>query len=215
MEQNKGCKVLEIGAGASPYLDKETIKKYNLKYTISDIDSEQIRPEIDPYYSIKIFDAGSEKLDQTFDLILSHMVLEHIKSPEKFHDNIKKMLAPAGRSIHFFATKYGVPSISNTLLPSKFTEWIVYRLQKRDPKLEGKFPAYYRQCYGPTASAKRWFKTQGYSIILYNGYLGHGYLYHVPVLNFIEQQWNKFIKKLASPYFTSNAILVLQKKETT
>ncbi|NNF33990.1 MAG: hypothetical protein HKN68_07770 [Saprospiraceae bacterium] len=152
-----------------------------------------------------------KQLHSYLSLIFSHMVLEHLKDPISFHKNILKMTHKQTIVCHFFATKYGLPSMANLLLPSSISDLIIYKIQKRDPSIEGKYQAYYKKCIGPTDSMKSWYVELGYEIITYNGYLGHGYLGRFKWLSFLEQLWKKFLLKLNSPYWCSNAIVVMKR----
>jgi hypothetical protein len=139
------------------------------------------------------------------------MVLEHILNPDEFHKAIMDILSPEGKAIHFFATKYSLASMANMFLPSFITDYLVYKIQKRNPDNEGKFKAYYRKCVGPTSGMKKYYTVLGYHIESFNGYTGHGYLSRYRYLFFFENLYNKLVRWLNSPWFCSNAIVVLRK----
>lgn len=85
-----------------------------------------------------------------YDLILSKMVMEHLESPDEFHQNLKSLMHKDTVVIHFFATKYSLSSMLNLILPDRISDFIVYQLQGRDPHSSGKFKSYYRKCFGPS-----------------------------------------------------------------
>ena len=205
-------KVLEIGAGASPFLTDRDVTINNIEYYISDIDDELLgRASVSNAIAI-IGDLTDKPFNQKFDLIFSKMVLEHLPSPMAFHKNILSMVTEQTIVCHFFATKYGVPSLLNMMLPDKVSDAIVYKLQKRDQEMEGKFKAYYRSCWGPTHKSQEYFKNLGFNIVSYAGYLGSGYLSRFPFWGRFEKLYSKALLKFNLPILTSNAILILRKQ---
>ena len=202
--------VLEIGGGANPFLTKEQVVDYKLDYTVVDISEEEIEKNATRYFQNEVCDLSIKPLDRKFDLIFSKMVLEHISKPDQLHKNIYGMLNEGGRVIHFYATMYGLPSMLNLVLPDTLSDFIVYKLQGRDSHDNGKFEAYYNQCFGPTELAKKRYRTYGYEIEEFNGFLGHDYLKKIYFLSTMERMWNYLILKINSPYFCSNAIVILK-----
>lgn len=53
------------------------------------------------------------RLPQSFDVVESQNVAEHVRDPEAMHHNIHAMLKPGGVAIHFFPTLFAVPFIVN------------------------------------------------------------------------------------------------------
>lgn len=213
IKEKKRPRVLEIGGGANPIISKEFVKKYNVDLTVVDIASEELEKSRDDYFKSIILDLTLQSLNDKFDLICSKMVLEHLSDPAALHSNVLTMLEPDARVIHFFATKYGLPSIMNLFLPERISEFIVYKLQKRNANKNGKFIAYYKDCFGPTVKSSRKFRSYGYQIIDYYGFLGHDYLSKMKVLRNLEELWNMLVMRFNSPMLTSNAIIILKKKE--
>ncbi|WP_235292822.1 class I SAM-dependent methyltransferase [Portibacter lacus] len=206
-------KVLEIGGGAQPFFNDELISKHNIDYTIIDISQKELDKIISQQVKKICLDLTFTKYHEKYDLIFSQMVLEHLEHPLEFHKNVLEMATNEATICHFFATKYGLPSFLNRILPSNLTDYIVYNLQKRDPESAGKFKAYYIKCTGPIKKTKTWFEKLGYEVLDYNGYIGHGYLGRIKVLGALERSFSRLLLKLNSPYLTSNAILVLKKKQ--
>ncbi|WP_235299300.1 class I SAM-dependent methyltransferase [Portibacter marinus] len=212
-KDDKISSVLEIGAGANPFFSDQQVEALKLEYTILDIDPLELQKATTAKSTRVVHDLSIEPLSQKFDLIFSQMLLEHLNDPMSFHQNILSMMKPESIVCHFFATKYGLPSLLNLLLPSRLSNFIVYKLQKRDPIDHGKFKAYYKKCTGPLKSTISWFDSIGYKVLSFDGYLGHSYLGSIKWLHEIEKLYCLIIRKINNPYFSSNAILVMKSKQ--
>jgi len=79
---NKINSILEIGAGANPTINPEFIKEFNLNYTISDINDEELKKANKIYNKLVIDFSGVININQKFDLVFSRMVGEHINNAE-------------------------------------------------------------------------------------------------------------------------------------
>lgn len=139
------------------------------------------------------------------------MVLEHINNPEEFHTAIYNILNEDGVIIHFYSTLFSPGSIINLILPEFLSNYLLRLIQKRNWNTEGKFRAFYRWSLGPTKKQIKRFDKIGFKIYEFHGYLGSGYISHIPVLNKIEKLYNKIVFKINSPLFCTNAIVVLKK----
>jgi hypothetical protein len=121
------------------------------------------------------------------------------------------MLNEQGKAIHFFATKISPASIINIILPEKWSRRLLYKIQNRKWETQGKFPAYYRWCFGPINLQISRFEKLGFGIELFRGYLGSGYLKNIFLLRLLENYYNYIIMFIRSSYFCSNSIVVLYK----
>lgn len=204
-------KVLEIGPGFKPYLLPAEVSKYNIDYVLLDVDEKALKSH-QKNFRILLHNLEEESFDEKFDLVFSHMVLEHIQRPNEFHRHILSLMHYHTVVIHFFATKYGLPSLANILLPSSIADFLVYKIQKRNPEKDARYPAYYRKCTGPTTKINTYYDHLGYEIINYRGYLGHSYFSYYPILKSIEELWNRIIRCVNSPFLCSNAILCIRKR---
>lgn len=175
---NYGAIIVEIGGGANPYLTKEQV--VNFQYIVIDVNNIELSKSKGNHYEKICADITLEDKDIKCDLIITNMLLEHITDPNSFHKACFKMLNEHGKAIHFFATKYSPASILNLILPEFWCRQLLYAVQKRNWETEGKFPAYYKWCVGPTKSQIKKFRSLGFMVGKYNGYLGSGYLkeYH-------------------------------------
>lgn len=202
--------IVDIGGGANPVLSEE--KALRFKYIVIDINQKELDKAIGAYFEKVCTDISTDHAGIKCDLIVTKMLLEHIPNPKEFHTSCYNMLNHGGQALHFFATKYSPASIVNRILPEHVSRSILYRIQQRSWETEGKFPAYYRWCMGPTKKQICKFQSVGFIIEQYNGYLGSGYLVNIPILNLLERLYNTIILKIKSPYFCSNSIIFLSKK---
>lgn len=204
--------ICEIGAGANPYLSNDFVQKEQLNYTLVDVDEEELNKGKTNLKKL-VLDFSSKDFEPKgqYDLIFSKMTLEHIKHPEILHQNIFSSLKKGGIAIHFFATLYSIPSIVNLILPEYLSDKILFYIQKRDQEQHGKFPAYYRWTLGPVKKNVQRFESLGFQIISYNGYVGHTYFPKQSFLGKLEAIYTKCLYKVNNPYFSSNAIVILEK----
>lgn len=204
--------ILEIGAGANPTIHPEFINKHNLKYTISDIDDEELK-KADNIYSNLVIDLSLHDfyLSEKFDLVFSRMVGEHISDAKTFHKNVFNILNIGGISFHCFSTLYALPFIANRYLPENISNLILHRIAPRDKHQHGKFKAYYDWSRGPSKKMIQRFESIGYEVIEYVGYFGHNYYSKIVLLNKVEEIKSKLLIKFPVPLLTAYAHFILKK----
>lgn len=204
--------ILEIGAGANPTISPGFIKQYNLNYTISDVDDDELK-KADEIYSGLVLNLSSRdfQLADKFDLVFSRMVGEHIRNGKLFHQNVFEILSKGGLSFHCFSTLYSFPFAANRFLPGKIGDLLLDKIAPRDKYQHGKFKAYYDWCRGPSHKMINGYKDIGYEIVEYVGYFGHNYYKNIPLLRKIEELKSKLLMKFPFSLLTAYAHLVLRK----
>ncbi len=80
--------------------------------------------------------------DESFDLVTSNMVFEHLDNPQVQLTEIYRILKPGGTLIFHTPNTLGYTTIMAKLIPEAIKEKLVYLLQGR--KDEDVFPAYYK-----------------------------------------------------------------------
>lgn len=210
METDQPKTILEIGAGPNPCIGQQEIEQYNIDYHLNDYSLSELSKSDNKYLKIP-GDFLSVGLPQKYDLIISRMVLEHVRSPKDFHQKIYDHLNPNGVAIHFFATLYSIPAVLNLILPESISDKLVKWGQSRDEEFHGKFPARYEWCRGPIKGYHKKFEQLGFTVLEQKGYVGHGYLSTKKNLYKIEKLYSKMVLKLNNPLFCSNTILILKK----
>jgi SAM-dependent methyltransferase len=211
--------VADIGGGANPLLDGEFIREQDIDYTLLDISQVELDKAPDYYRKVRVnmmaspdefrVNAGENR----FDLIFSHMFLEHVSNPRLTHGNIHTALKPGGLAIHFYPTPTNLPLAVNWLLPEWLTSALVSVAQPtRDRKgNQVKFPAFYAMCGPPTKALHAKFRELGFDVIQHTGYIGHEYYIRFPIVRDIEQSLRPVLLKARIP-LTSDALLILQKQ---
>jgi SAM-dependent methyltransferase len=213
--------IADIGGGANPVVAEDFLARKGLDYTVIDISDVELARAPEAYHKVCIDVAAPTERFQNaiggrrFDLIFSHMVMEHISESDSAQRNVFNALRPGGAAIHLFATANCLPLFINRLLPEWLTSVAVRILQpKRD--ISGhkrKFPAYYRLCMKPSPKATRAYEKFGYQVERHIGYVGHPYYGHVPVLRNIEYRLLRPLCQRAGVGMTSTAVLILRKPE--
>lgn len=174
--------VLEMGGGRMPLFKPEEITERGLTYVINDIDQSEL-DLMDPGYKgvaqTMCADITQFPQDQTFDLIISKMVYEHVKDNRLNLHNQLQMLNPGGMIIHFHPVLYSFPFVVNWLMPVKASRKLMDMLYGKSLL---KFPAYYDRCRAtPKAEAK--IRDIGYDEVQLIPIWGHAYYRHVPPLH--------------------------------
>ncbi|ADJ29325.1 class I SAM-dependent methyltransferase [Nitrosococcus watsonii] len=97
----EGARILEIGAGAG--WQAKLLSEHG--YHVNAIDVEESRYLSQAVFPVKIYDGYKIPFaDNTFDIVFSSNVLEHIPHLDKFQDEIKRVLKSGGSAIHIVPT---------------------------------------------------------------------------------------------------------------
>ncbi|SEA80508.1 Methyltransferase domain-containing protein [Rubrimonas cliftonensis] len=147
-----------------------------------------------------------------YDLILSHMFVEHVRDPVAVHRNCHAALPPGGRAIHAYPINNNLAMGLNSVLPERVSREILKIAQpNRDlAGRDGKFPAYYKRCHSPSARSKRYFEGLGFEVESRHVFSGHGYFARLPVLRDLERLSRRVVVALQLPLVTYG-IVVLRK----
>jgi 2-polyprenyl-3-methyl-5-hydroxy-6-metoxy-1,4-benzoquinol methylase len=206
-------RVADLGGGADPSLPLEFIERRGLDYTVFDISSVEL--ENAPSQCRRVVADVTEPgfaLGETFDLVLSRWLLEHIESPRSLHRNVLEMLNPGGRAAHFFPTLYSVPFLVNRILPESVSARLLSRTDEAHATgKRKKFPARYRWCRGPTRAQITRFEDAGFVVERYTGYFGHPYYARVKPIFALHARWARSLARHPIPQLTSFASVELVK----
>jgi 2-polyprenyl-3-methyl-5-hydroxy-6-metoxy-1,4-benzoquinol methylase len=209
--------ILEIGSGANPTISQNFAKKHGLEYTTNDINQEEL-DKAPSVYNRLLFDFSSanvpSSIKDSYDMVFSRMVNEHIKNGKVYYSNIFQVLKKGGITIHCFSTLFCLPFLINRITPEFISDKLLNFVSPReDNHLHGKFTAYYSWSRGPTKSMIKQFQNIGYNIIEYVGFFGHNYyLNRFPLLHTLEEIKSNFLySQMRIPHLTSYAYVILQK----
>ncbi len=212
---NKLRRICEVGGGANPTLPIEFVKEHKLHYTIIDVSAEELAKAPPGYVTIvaDLCESAAIRNDGEFELVFSKMLAEHLTRPRTFHRNILRILAAGGIALHFFPTLYALPFVVNRLMPDTISTVILHYVAPRDQRQHRKFPAFYRWCRGPTRLQISRFKRQGFHVLSYRGFFGHGYYKRFPILPKLVGRLTTLLLDHPVPALTAYARVLLQKPE--
>jgi SAM-dependent methyltransferase len=170
----------------------------------------------DPAFEKLLLNLSDKSVDPTlsgtFDIVLYHMVCEHIQDGEQFHRNIHTLLRPGGLSIHFIAALGNLPMATNRWTPEWLSSLLQKNLKPRDEHRHGKFKAYYSWSRGPTPTMIKRFQSLGFEVLVYNGYFGHDYYKaRLKPLHWLEGMKSRWLVRHPIPQLASYATIVLRK----
>jgi SAM-dependent methyltransferase len=207
-------RVCEVGGGANPILPLEYVHARGLEYTLLDICESELAKAPEGYRK-QVADIGDPAFDAAggFDLVVSKMLAEHVRDGAVFHANVWRLLAPGGVALHFFPTLYAFPFVVNRLMPEWLSSGALGVFSPRDRFRNGKFPAYYSWCVGPTERQRRRLERVGFRVLEYRGYYGHLYYRRIPVVRRLAERLARYWIEHPAPRFTTYAYLIMQKPE--
>lgn len=201
-----GTRICEVGAGAAPLLPPRD------GYVLLDISPKELDKAGGGYETI-VTDICSKSFtprDQ-FHLVFSLSTAEHIRDPESFHRNVRRMLFSGGIAVHFFPTLYAAPFVLNRLIGERVGEWIVVKMNplRASSGQHGKFPALYRWCRGPSVRQINRLESCGFEVVEYRGYYGHNYYQPLRFEWATRPVW-RWLERHPVPALTSYALVVLR-----
>ena len=207
--------VYEVGAGANPALPCEFVDRHNLDYVIMDVSASELAKAPRKYKKLNRDIMAPPTETESYDLVFSRMVAEHVTDPSLFHRRILERLSPDGVVLHFFPTLYAPGFVLNRILPFDLSDRLLQVFQPgREPEgRHRKFPAYYNWCWGPTDRQLQRFRHLGYRIVEYVGFFGQpGYFGRLPMLAALDRHVALVLVSHPVPSLTSYAYVVLAKR---
>lgn len=207
--------VCEVGGGARPALDLAFVAEHGLDYTVMDISGDELAKAPDGYRKVQTDIAGTLPVGgQRYDLIFSKTLAEHVRDGARMHRNVFDLLTEGGTAIHMFPTLFAPAFVANMLLPTAVSRWLLTKVQgarRDDDGLEGKFPAYYRWCRGPSSRQLERFRQLGYEVLDYRGYYGTPGYYRPLRLGWLDAFLTRMLTRFPMPALTSYAVVVLRR----
>jgi SAM-dependent methyltransferase len=207
-------RVCDVGGGANPALDLGSIRRHAVDYVVADISAHELR-KAPPGYRTRQVDVASREFSQygPFDLVISKMLAEHVVDPEAFHRSVYEALAPGGRAVHFFPTLYEPVFVLNRVIPERASGRLLRQLQagRESDGHNGKFPALYRWCRGPTRRQLSRLRSVGFEVDEYVGFFGHNYFRGRSVLDSVDRTVGQCLVRYPLAAFTSFAIVTLRR----
>jgi SAM-dependent methyltransferase len=212
VQRYRACAICDVGGGANPVLPLQFIQENRLDCTILDISGTELAKAPEGYGRVvQDIEAGDFPFAGQYDLVVTKMLAEHLRNGGLFHKNVFSMLKPGGVAVHYFPTLYALPFLVNKLIPERLSSLLLDVFLPRDRYRQGKFPAYYSWCYGPTPAMLSMLNTIGFEILLFKGIFGSTYYSRIPVLRDLHRAYSGYLVKHPVPYLTSFAQLILRK----
>jgi SAM-dependent methyltransferase len=178
-------RVLEIGGGRGPLFTPEEAKANGFSLTVNDIDAHELSLAPDDFEKARFDIAGAlpQEFEGRFDLIISKMVLEHVRDAPLAWANMRALLAPGGVALGFHPTLFASPFLINWLMPERLTAAMLRRVfPNRHQGDYPKFPARYELCRANQEAIEPALQRAGFSQILVAPFWGHRYYRHFPVI---------------------------------
>jgi 2-polyprenyl-3-methyl-5-hydroxy-6-metoxy-1,4-benzoquinol methylase len=206
-------RLLEIGAGRRPLWTSTEIKQCNIDYVANDI----AETELDriPFPVKKaVFDCCGELprvFFNSFDVICSKMVQEHVKSGDNFYCNIFRLLKPGAVAINFHPTLYCPPFLFNRILSGNVSSFILGILTgERTDETIPKFTATYELCYSSHRTAEL-IKNIGFSKVSIFPFYHHEYFKKIPLLRIFDDAISTWAQTRDVRLLSSYAYTVVKK----
>jgi SAM-dependent methyltransferase len=182
-------RLLEVGGGRMPLFSPAEAAAARLSVTVNDIDERELSLG-PPGFDKALFNIADEidpKLHGAFDLIVSHMVMEHVRDARRAWSNMAALLAPGGVALAFHPTLYAPPFLINVILPDRVTAPLLrFFFPTRHDEKYPKFPAWYDMCRSDPATIGPMLKACGFRETLVLPFWGHDYFRSVPGLRELD-----------------------------
>jgi SAM-dependent methyltransferase len=213
VEQFQLQDAMEIGGGRSPSFDQETIQQHFGSYSVNDIAQSELDRSPD-YVAKQCFDVAAKNdnlPEESYDLLFSKMVFEHIPDAEQAYRNIHTLLRPGGIAVNFMPTLFCPPFVINLLLPERLGKKILeFFFPTRNDDGHPKFPAYYDWCFS-TEKRRQRIQALGFSEVEIVPFYHHGYFEKIPGLKQVDGLFSSLAEKRDWRFFTSYAYAIVRK----
>ncbi len=145
--------------------------------------------------------------DNTFDLITSNMVFEHLDNPEKQLKEISRVLTKGGKLIFHTPNKLAYSTLAAMIIPETIKDRLVYILQGR--KEEDVFPAYYK--INSPSKIKEIAALSGFNVLKIKMICSSAQFVVLPPIVFFELIWIRLLMSKRGKPLRTNIIAILEK----
>jgi SAM-dependent methyltransferase len=178
-------RVLEIGGGRGPLMTPREAADAGIAYAVNDVDARELAKGPAEFEKVQFDVAGDvdPALIGRFDLVISRMVMEHVRDAKRAWTNISGLLAPGGVAFAFHPTLYAPPFLVNWLAPEALTAPVLrFFFTDRHDADYPKFPARYDLCTAEPAVIEPALRRAGFRHVLSAPFWGDRYFRHLPGL---------------------------------
>ncbi len=187
--------------------EKNVIKKCKLIVGI-DYDLSSLKNHKNILHKIKGDITKLPFRNNSFDLLTSNMVIEHVGDPDVLFHEVWRILKPGGVFIFHTPNASGYTTMMGRCIPSVLRNKLIYLFQGR--KEEDVFATYYR------ANTRRKIislaEAKGWEILKIKMMVSSPQLVIVPPLVLIELMWIRILMTKAFKQLRTNIIVTLKKK---
>ena len=145
--------------------------------------------------------------NETFDLITSNMVMEHLNDPKEQLKNIRAALRPGGELVFHTPNAHGYGPVFSRLVPEAIKNRLIWFLQRR--KEEDVFPTFYR--INTPADIQTLAAAAGFEVASLQMVASSPIFIMVPPLMVLELLLIRLIMTRAGWRYRSNIIAVLRR----
>ena len=146
--------------------------------------------------------------DNSFDMVTSNMVFEHLDNPQQQLNEISRVLKAGGKLIFHTPNKLSYATLMAIITPERIKDTLIYILQGR--KEEDVFPAFYR--INSPSKIKMLGHKSGFKTIKIKLICSSAQFVIIPPLVILELIWIRFLMlKIGKPLRT-NIIAILEKE---
>lgn len=145
--------------------------------------------------------------DNTFDLVTSNMVFEHLQEPQIQMSEIFRVLKPGGTLIFHTPNKYGYGVLAVRLVPERLKKILTWILQGR--KSEDVYPTYYR--INSSSMIRALAARTGFGVKEINLIMSSATFVMIPPLMILELLWMRLLMTDSLRSLRTNIIAVLHK----
>lgn len=206
--------LLEVGGGRSPLFSEAEICALGVRYVVNDISEMELK--MCPSWVEKAcFDiAGAHIPTGTYDLIVSRMVMEHVRSGESAYRNIHSLLQWGGIALNFHPTLFAPPFVINSLMPvqlsKKILDFLAASRATDASEPYQKFPAYYSWCRS-TSGIKEKIRKLGFRDVFAAPFYGHGYLRNIPFVSALDDRLSNLARAAGFRPYSSYVYVMVRR----
>lgn len=141
-----GVAILDVGSGRSPTIAPAD-RPRDCRYVGLDVSAEELRSAAPGAYDDAIVQDITKPLPpgESFDLIISWQVLEHVKPLDRALENLRDVLRPGGTMLAQLSGSFAVFALLARVIPHRLRVWAMARYLGHPE--EEKFPTHYDRCY--------------------------------------------------------------------
>ena len=182
-------RLLEVGSGRGPLLSTSQARSAQIACTVNDISAHELSLG-PPEFAKAVFDVAGDiepKFYGGFDLIISRMVMEHVRKAPRAWANMAALLAPGGVALAFHPTLYAPPFVLNHIIPESVTAPLLRMVfpDRHDGDFP-KFPARYEPCRADDGLVGKALRGAGFREVLSVPFWGDRYFRRIPGLRTAE-----------------------------